>query len=304
MDGQTLLYQLRQLLNEGSTSSFLDDRTSYDFLYEAARKFVNRTNCLRATQTITTVANQSAYNLSADFSKLYLRDLSKRQIVKFNDGSTTFFPTWCSYEEIVYRNNVDAVAVPNFFSIIDAPTLSALVTGTASVAGAASGGQCTLTDTSSSTKFANVEAGDNVHNTTDGSDGIVLSKTDSTHLVVALFGGSGNDWTQADAYVIQPQGRLQIVLDPPPSVSGYTVTVYYIALPAPVYSSYGVYRFPKQHIDLLLKYAEFLYKYRDREPAFGDKFFSLYERELRAANASLENSLTKSDFSVSFKARK
>ena len=59
-------------------------------------------------------------------------------------------------------------------------TLHWIVTGTRTTtsAGAAVGGASTLTDTGGD--FSDVSPGDIVHNTTDGSDGIVLSKTSST----------------------------------------------------------------------------------------------------------------------------
>ena len=303
MDGKELLYSLRQLLGEDASSGFMDSRTSYRFLWEAAKNFVSRTDCLRTTQSITTVASQAGYSLSADFMSLYLRDRDKNYIIKYNDGSTNTFLRQRDYEAVITEDNTSAVDLPQSFSIIDAPTLSAQVSGTASAVGAASGGQCTLTDTSSSTKFANVEAGDVVHNTTDGSDGFVLSKTDSTHLVIALFGGTDNDITSADAYVIQPQGRLQLVLNPPPSTSSHTVTVYYIQIPAPVFSSYGVYRFQSQWDTAILNYAAWLYKYKDRTPELGDKFHQFYELEVRRAVSLYKSSLSSNDFPVSFRKR-
>ena len=75
MDGKGLLYKLGSLLNEDATSGFLDDFTSYEFLYEAAKEFVSRTACITATQTITTVVDQTDYTLNADFLGLYLLNL-------------------------------------------------------------------------------------------------------------------------------------------------------------------------------------------------------------------------------------
>jgi hypothetical protein len=277
MDGKDLLRRLRQLLNEDTDSGWMDTQTSYDFLYEAAKELVDRTGCLRSTQSITTVADDDEYNLNPDFMRLYLRNSAGNYYIKLNDGSNNHFPTWKDYEDIVYDDNTTSVTIPSFFSIIDTAK-STQVTGTATSTSAASAGQCTLTDTAAD--FSDVNAGAIIHNTTDGSDGVVLSKTSSTVLVVALFGGTANDWTSSDAYVIQPQSRYQIYLTPPPSTAGYTITVYYIQQPAPVYSDYGIYRFSDQYKEAMVKYAFWLYKYRDKEPDMADSMYKFWDVEM------------------------
>lgn len=274
------------------------------YLWEAAKEFVSRTNCLKATQTITTVADQSGYTLNADFMKLYLKNADEDFVIKYNDGTNNSFLPWREYNKIIVENSTTSVSIPSNFAIIDDSTLDSQVTGTASAAGAASGGQCTLTDTdASATQFADVSAGDIVHNTTDGADGIVLSKTSNTALVTALFGGSGNDWASSDAYVIQPQGRMQLVLNPPPSTAGHTITVSYVQIPPPVFSSYGVYRFQQQIADAIVKYAVWMYRYRDRDPDLGDKFFQYFERQIRRMNSVLRETSDKNKLKVSFKKR-
>ena len=40
MDGKDLLRRVRQLLGEASTGTYLDERTTYDFLYAAAQRWV------------------------------------------------------------------------------------------------------------------------------------------------------------------------------------------------------------------------------------------------------------------------
>lgn len=302
-DGKDFLYKLRQILNEDGDSSFLDDKTSYSYLWEAAKEFVDRTRCLRSSQSITTVVAQSGYTLNADFSKLYLRDSQKRHVIKYNDGSDNHWPIYKPYEEIIVEDNTTSVSIPSYFSIIDDPVLDSQITGTASAAGAASGGQCTLTDTSSSTKFADVSAGDVVHNTTDGADGYVISKTSGTALVTALFGGSGNDWASSDSYVIQPQGRMQLYINPPSSTAAHIITFYYIQSPAPVFSQYGVYRFQQAYMDAIIKFAAFRYKYRDSEPDFGSAWYREFERQIRRMKASLQAVYGDNDLYVSFRKR-
>ncbi|MFQ5493597.1 MAG: hypothetical protein ACE5DX_05580 [Candidatus Dojkabacteria bacterium] len=301
MDGKELLYRLRQLLSEDETSGFMDNKTSYSFLYEAALEFVVRTDSLKSTQSITTVADQKNYTLNADFMRLYLKNDENELFIKYNDGTNTAFILLRDYEDIILSNQTTSVSIPDRFTIIDDPTLDSRISGTATSAGAISAGESTLTDTSAD--FSDVSVGDVVHNTTDGSDGFVLSKTSSTVLVVALFGGTANDWTSSDAYVIQPQGRLQIILDPPPSTAGHTITVEYVQKPNIVASDYGVYRFPPQYADAVVKYAAFLYKYRDREVNFGDAYFQIFNRAVHNHAKSLNKSLGRGGYSVNFKKR-
>ena len=71
-DGKDLLRRLRNLLNEDSDSGWLDEQTSYDFLYDAAIEFVDKTGCVRSSQEITTVAEEDEYNINPDFLRLYL----------------------------------------------------------------------------------------------------------------------------------------------------------------------------------------------------------------------------------------
>lgn len=298
MDGSDLTRRLEQLLNEESGSSWLDSRTTYDYLYEAAISLVDRTGCLKSTQSITTVAETAEYNLSADFLRLYLRNNNEELVIKYNNGSDDYFLPWKDYEDIIYGNETTSTPLPGYFSIIDA-ALPSQVTGTTTSNGAATGGLSTLTDTGGD--FSDVEAGDIVNNTTDGSSGVVISKTSSTVLSTALFGGTGNDWTSSDAYVIQPQARYKLILEAPPSTSGHTVTVYYIQRPAPVYHSYGVYRFSSQHSNALIKYAAWLYKYRDSDPNTGDALYRYWENSVRQTGFSINRAIRPSGIKVNFK---
>jgi hypothetical protein len=302
MDGKELLYKLRNLLNESADSGFMDDKTSYDNLNEAAYEFNRRAKVLKSTQSITTVADQSTYDLNTDFMELYLKDYEKNLFIKINDGSNDHFIFWRNYEDIIYSNNTTSETIPGFFSIINDSALDTRLSSTTTSAGAATGGECTLTDTAAD--FSLVSAGDTVHNTTDGSMGVVLSKTSTTALKTALFNGTNNDWTSSDSYVIQPQGKLQLVLDAPPANSGYTITVHYVQRPAPVYSDYGAFRIQRQYMDALVKYAYWLYKYRDSEPNFGDGMYAYFDRQIRAAQGSTNSTHNRSSVSVNLKGRK
>lgn len=299
MDGKTLLNSLASRLDERfSTSSFLDTRISYDYLWEAACELVRRTQCLTATQSITTVADQAAYDLNADFLCLYLRNSDNKYIVKYNDGADNW-PTLRDYDAVVRSSNTTSVDVPSNFSIIDKQTLTDPISGTATSAGALSNGEAILYDTLA--PFTYVKAGDSIHNITDGSDGIVVSVTSSSVLVTSLFGGTDNDWDSSDAYIIVPGGRKQISFDPPPSTAADTVTVYYIPRPNPVYSYYRTYRFDPHFKEALVMYAAWLYKYRDSDPNFGDAFYKYFDMECRKANHSTNMALDRNSLKVNFK---
>lgn len=285
------------MLEEDSSSGFLDDYTSYMFLWEAAIDFATKTKCLRTYQDITIVAEQIAYDLNADFMGLYIRNSDKDYVVKYYDTSNYTFIKEIPYETLFTNNNTTSVSVPSGFSIRDKTTKSDRVTGTVTTAGDASGGEAILTD--SAADFTDVEVGDDIHNTTDASSGIVLAV--STTLTVALFNGTDDEWDTDDAYVIQPQGLNQIVLDPPPSTNDHTVTVPYLQRPTPVFSDYGIYRFPKQYSAALVKYAAWLYKYRDKEPNFGDKWFAYYTAQAKQYANQIDHILRRKTFSVSFK---
>jgi hypothetical protein len=301
MDGKALLYELRNALNEDSDSGFLDNRTSYSYLNEAASEFVSRAKCLKATQAITTEEDTAGYTLNADFLELYLKDEQNNLFIKYNDGNTDTFIKWKDYEDIIYANNTTSTSIPGNFTFIDDPTLDSQITGTATSAGAASAGKSALADTAAD--FSDASAGDIVHNTTDDSDGIILSKTSSTELVTALFGGTNNDWRSSDVYVIQPQGRIQLILDPPPDTAGHTVTVQYIQRPKPVYSDYDMWRFQPQHFVAIYKYAAFLYKYRDMAPNFGNQWYQFFELQAKKAASALNKTLNRQGYKVNMKKR-
>ena len=302
VDGKSLLKALGELLNENSTSGWLDTRSSYRFLYQSAMEFVRRTQCLKNEQSIATVANQTGYTLNADFMEMYLRTKDTHELyIKYNDGTSDYFIKFKKYQEIVYENNTTAKSIPDFFTIIDDSTKDTRLSSTTTSAGASSGGECTLTD--STADFADVSPGDIVHNTTDGSDGVVLSKTSSTALVTALFDGTDNDWTSGDDYVIQPQARLKIVFDPAPSTSSHTATVYYIERPDPVYSDYGIYRIQSQYLQALVYYAAALYEYRDDEINSNSRFMQFFDREVRQASAGLNDAFERKGYTTNWKKR-
>jgi hypothetical protein len=286
-------------LNEDfSTSGFMDERTSYEYLYDAATEFIRRTGCATSTQDITTVADQANYTLNSDFIRMHLRDKNNRFYVKWYDASNYYFVNAIEKEDAIRADQTTSVSIPSGWYIEDVALSTTQDTGTTTSAGASSAGEATLTDSGGDWDSGVVNPGDTVHNTTDSSSGVVLSVTSATALVTALYGGTNNDWTTGDAYVINYQPRYQIRFAPPPSTASHTITVYYVQKPAPVYNDYGVYRIPHEFARAICSYAAFMYKYRDDEPNFGDKWFQHWELSIRQASKATRNTLLKRDFKV------
>ena len=308
MDGREMKYRVQLALDEETDGSFLDEKTVYDYINEGALEIARKTNALTSTQSITTVADQTGYTINADFLSLYLKDKSGDFFIKYNDGTSNHFIRWGSYEDIILYDDTTSVLIPSNFSITDDPTLDSKVSGTETSGGtkSSSSGEATLTD--SAADFSDVSPGDIVHNTTDSSSGVVVSKTSSTVLVTALFpddpsATTDSDWDASDAYVIQPQGRFRIVLNPPPSTAGHTITFYYVQKPAPVYSNFGTFRYP-QHLDLAtVKYAAWLFKYKDREPSFADRLYQMADAEMRRGKHGVDKALIRSKVRVNMLAR-
>jgi hypothetical protein len=280
MDGKTMGQRLLDLLNEASGSALIGSKITYDFFYDAARDCIIRTECCTDEHEITTIDGTADYSLPADYIGLYFKHNNKYHI-KLNTGgaaTTNQFVEFRERDKVYYDNDVTEAAIANYFTLKDAADIPAQVTGTASAAGAATGGKCLLT--TAVDKFDNVFPGDNIHNTTDVSSGVVISKTDAKNIYVALFGGTVNAITNADAFIIQPRARVQLQLDPPPSTSDYTYYVPYIQMPSPVYSLYDVYRIPFDYTEALANYAAWKYKERDKAMDFGKSFLSAYMAEI------------------------
>lgn len=302
MDGFSIVRKLRNLISEGSDSGWLDVKTSYDYIYEAIIATVGRVNLLTTTDTLTTVASTTSYTLNYNFLKLYMTDNRNRYFVKYYDGTSTYFIYHKPYDEIYLANNTTAVTIPSSFSIMDATPL-ARITGSATSTAAQSNGESTLTSTTSD--FTNAEPGDLIHNTTDASHGVIISKTSSTVLITALYDGTNNYWTSADAYIIVPAHRYKLILDPPPSTASHIVTVPYIFKPDPVYSAtiltgYRGYPIPDEYEAGIIKYAAWLYKYRDREPQYGDAFYKYWDDDLRRKAKMSNDALRRKGYRVNF----
>jgi hypothetical protein len=305
MDGKTYLRQVRELLGESSSSAYMDDRTTYQYLWDAACQLAIKTRSLTEEETITTVANQSGYVLPADFIELYLRDRQGQFFIKYNDGTNISFLPFAEYEDVVYANNTSSQAIPNWFTIVDQQTPYDQITGTATSTGGAVGGKSTLVDTSAVFLSSDhAEEGDSISSLSRGFSGIVVGVTDDNTLECATWDDASTIagyWIIGDPYVIQPQGRMQIELDPPPSTSGHTFTVYYVARPSPVFHDYGVYRFQYQYLDALIEYAAMKYKTRDSEPGFSREFEDDWQRRTKEIGVSVNDTRNRKGFSFSLR---
>lgn len=301
MDGKTAIYQLADLLQEGTTSTFMENKLSYDVIYEAVCALNQELKLMTATQDITTVASTRTYDINANFLCLDVSNDDNEYVVKYYDTSSYYWIKYREQNSCYQDNNTSDQSIPNYFSIVDESSLPSNITGTATSDGSSSGGECTLTDSTAPFTSATVQAGDLIHNTTDGSYGVVMEYLTTSTLKTALFGGTNNDWTSSDAYVLVPQSRRQLYIDPPSETAGHTITLKYICKPDPVYSSYRSYRIPSHYMPAVIKYAAWLYKYRDREPNFGDAWFKFWDTQLRKYKANENRLPDKHRFRVNFK---
>ena len=283
MDGKTLSKKLTDMLNEDFPTSLLyNARTGYEYLNDAATELVNITRSLTSDTTFTTVADQTTYNLPADFLELRLKDDEGRPFMHYSDGTNTSFIYLASEEDVIFDNNETSVLTPGRFYLEDFELTTKTDTGTATSDGDAAAGKCTLTDTRASIETVGVSPGDTIHNTTDSSTGYVLSITSETALVCALFDGTDNEWDSSDAYTIVMQPRMRIVLDPPPSTAAHTITLNgYVRSPSPVYSDYDTFGIKSEFTTALVSYAAWMYKGQDSELDEGDRLFLKWDRQMK-----------------------
>ena len=286
MTGAVLLNQLNQILSEINTT-FIDRKTSFDYLYEGAKDFAKETNSCTNSQSIVTVANQSAYNLNPDFLEILTKDSSNFPTIMLTWGNSPTYLGWESYSDYLQGVIFETAGMPTSFCITDAGVLPSEM-GVCSGNFISIGGESFLT--TGIADFSSVYPGDAVINLTKNYYGIVIGTVSSKKIKTAMFSLQGRNsssvgWDLSDEYIIQPAPRFQVLLDPAPILSGQTVTVSYNSKPLPVYSDYGSYSFASGYESAIVKYAAWLYKYRDKKPAFGDPFFMAYERDMRKAKS-------------------
>ena len=296
-----LQYQnlISQLLSEYNTT-WIDLKSSFDYVWEAAKDFSKETRAHSVTQSITTVALTAGYNLLPSFLEILTKDDHEEYVVQYYDGTNTNWISLESYSD--YLQNGNTSGTPSNFCVTDA-TAPAAITGTADSTLSPVAGQTALVDASAD--FTLVTIGDEVLNATTGDWGIVQAKNSTTSIQTAMFdlsvrGGAYIGWSATDAYIITPAPRYQIILDPPPNTTGHIVTVNHYANPYPVYSDYGSYPFATDYEEALVKYAAWLYRYRDQKPNIGDPLYVFYEKQMRKAKNTQRRATGVKGFRVSF----
>ena len=283
MDGKTLSKKLVDMLNEDFTTSLLyNARTAYEYMNDAATELVNITRSLTGDTTFTTVADQTTYTMPADFLELRLKDDEGRPFMKYSDGTNTSLIFLAREEDVIFDDNDTSVVTPARFYLEDYELTTKTDTGTATSSGDATAGKCVLTDTAATFITTGISPGDTIHNTTDEATGYVISVTSENALVCALFDGTDNEWDSSDAYTIVLQPRMRMVLDPPPSTADHTITLNgYVRSPRPVYSDYDTFGIKSEFTTALVSYAAWMYRYQDRVPDEGDRFFLKWDRQMK-----------------------
>lgn len=298
MVGAILCNMLRQSIAE-STGTWVDFKTSFDYLFEAAKDFAKETRACSDSQSITTVASISEYELKPNFTEVITTDDHNHPTICLTDSNgNESWIDWESYSD--YLQNDNTASTPNSFCIID-QTIKNRITGTTTATGTYTGGESILTD--SSADFSTVTIGDYVINTSQNAYGYVLGI--GTTLTTAMFilatsGGVYASWASGDTYIIQPAPRYKIILDPAPSIGGDIINVAYIAKPYPVYSDYGMYTFATGYEEALISYATWKYRYRDSKPQLADPLYVTYERQMRKAKNTGRKAVGAKGFSVNF----
>lgn len=303
MDGKTLLRLTDELLNESpDTSLFTSDRVGYEFLWQAATEFVNRTNSLKSVQSITTDTDQAEYTLNADYIELYQKNSRGKLFLKYTDSSSNDnFMVQDEENVIALDINSASVSLPGRFYVIDEEDTTDIRTATATTpTGAQANGETVLTASAATFETWDIQPGDTIHNADTGSSGYVIEISSETALVAALFGGTDQKFTVDDVITIVQQPRMKLVIHQPPSTADETITLPYIQRPAPVFSDFRRYRIQDQYMPAITKYAAWLYKYRDRKMEEGDAWYVYWDRNVRQAGNKLNAGLQRKGFSVRF----
>jgi hypothetical protein len=187
-----------------------------------------------------------------------------------------------SYDRLYLDNYIDNQDFPSYFALIDTATQPTLITGTATAAGTATNGRCILADNTKHFLTTNlVYPRDIIYNSTDQSLGIVLAVIDDTHLYCALFAGTDNDWTDADAYTIQPSSKKTLVLAMPALTAGYTIDVVYVCMPAPVYWDFAAWNFPDRTCQAIASGGASLFKIGKTEYKESQSLGALFDSEVK-----------------------
>lgn len=258
MDGKALLIYGEEALGGLHAA---DHYFYYECLDKAAEEFIRATYILKSSVDLTMVADQQIYALPADFVHLYAKQaMSDRYVGRYTSvAGSVAWPVLTSQEKIFTRNKTTS-ETPLAFTILDPADPGDPATATTTAAGAATGGECVLTDAAADFTTDAVAARWRVQNLTDGSHGIVLSAPSATTLRTALFGGTNNAWAEGDSYVLTPYPVRRLQLEAPAPEDGATLTLPYLCLPAPVFSEIGRWRIPRESVRAICREAAYQFQ--------------------------------------------
>jgi hypothetical protein len=283
MDGKEIVQTVIDIVESNQLPNNLrqDTRVIYKYADLAAQKWCDITGYLVKTGSIKTVDGTQVYDLPSDFNRVYTKDENYDGVLKYYDGSDYYFPVEVAFSDIFVDNNTDEQDYPMQYAIYRTETRKAPITGTVDSTGTLTAGQSLLNDTTGLFTTTNlIHERDVVHNTTDGSDGIVLSVTDASNVQSALFGGANNFWTTGDAYNISRHPLYQLYFDSPLSTTDHTITIPYIATPTPVFTDYGYWNLPEDASYAICCEAIFMYMTRMALEISPNRFHKVFQESI------------------------
>jgi len=196
------------LLNESSSSSFVSDTISLNFLNEALRDVYLRTMIVINTETINVSTGTYNYNLPSDFMAVPTRDSYKNVCTFITISGSETALKYKQYPDFFPKSS--STGTPQYFTIQYNPT----------------------------------------------------------------------------------SPYMSLLLDPTPSGNG-TINLIYIPQSPVLISTSADIPLPHNLTLPLAYYICWLYKYRDRDPGVGDRFFVMYDAFLRKYTGNLSTSLRK-----------
>lgn len=300
MDGKKLSQLVLDFLDEmEATDLYASQRQLYENLDMASGVFVRETGVLKNTVTINTVADQQSYDLPPDFIRPYMKTSTGRYFFRYYnaDDETTTYPLVTEYDKIFKANLTDPQSEPAIAAIRIKETPAVLIEGTCDTGSEKTNGETTLTDATKAFLSTNrVYPRDIIHNISDESDGYVLTVTDDTTLITALWGGadSAEEWSAADEYIIQPAAQHELMLDAPSESDDHIITLPYICMPAPVFSDHGFWLFSPRTCRGICYGAAALFKKNKRDYSGSSEIGGLFDAEIRKTKEEIALSILQS----------
>ncbi len=275
MDAHSIISKVYSLINEATTSTFIDDATTYEFLNSALREVVRRTQLFIKEATIKITAGQKSYPLPNDFLKFFAKtdDDYAEPALYYNSNKITYI----DYGTYLSLDRSATARIPTNYTLNFSYPASS-ITGTTTSNATPNNGEVQLV--SASGNFSSSLIGGAVHVTHNSVtyNGYVVEYVSPTVLVVATQ--PSTSISAGDPYVISPPPTNIITFYPTPSENFDLPISYYHTLP-PIYSPFRSIPIPQDLLIPIACYICWLYKYKDREPVYGDKYFLIFESGIR-----------------------